>query len=112
MERIDNDTWDLATTVGATATMVAAARALATNADDPLIDDPFAEPLIEAVGIDFFTRWATGELDPADVDVADSPWGRAADDRPLDGPHPIFRCVLPRRDGGGHPSGGDPACHN
>ncbi len=75
MERTDNDTWDLATTVGATATMVAAARALATNADDPLIDDPFAEPLVHAVGIDFFSRWATGELDPADVDVADSPWG-------------------------------------
>ena len=43
MERTDNDTWDLAASVGATATLVAAARAKATNAEDPLIDDPFAE---------------------------------------------------------------------
>lgn len=73
--RADGDTWDLAGSVGLTATMVAAARAAATRASAPLIDDPFAEPLVAAVGIDFFTRWATGELDPADIDVADSPWG-------------------------------------
>jgi methyltransferase (TIGR00027 family) len=77
MQRTDNDTWDLATSVGATATMVAAARARATRAADPLIDDRFAEPLVRAVGIDFFIRWATGELDPADVDIADAPWGLA-----------------------------------
>jgi O-methyltransferase involved in polyketide biosynthesis len=46
MERTDDDTWDLATTEGATATMVAAGRARATNAPEPLIDDPFAEPLV------------------------------------------------------------------
>ena len=34
MERTDDDTWDLATTVGATATMVAAGRARATNAPE------------------------------------------------------------------------------
>ena len=34
MTRTNDDTWDLATSVGATATMVAAARAIATNADD------------------------------------------------------------------------------
>jgi O-methyltransferase involved in polyketide biosynthesis len=45
--------------------MVAAGRARATNAARPLIDDPFAEPLVRAVGIDFFTRWATGESDVA-----------------------------------------------
>ena len=60
----DNDTWDLASSVGATATMVAAARAIATTADDALINDPFAEPLVRAVGVDFFTRLATGELTP------------------------------------------------
>jgi O-methyltransferase involved in polyketide biosynthesis len=54
MARIDNDTWDLATSVGATATMVAAGRARATR--EPLVDDPFAEPLVRAVGVDFFTR--------------------------------------------------------
>jgi methyltransferase (TIGR00027 family) len=41
---------------------------LASRGANPLIDDPFAEPLVRAVGVDFFTRLATGELDPADVD--------------------------------------------
>jgi methyltransferase (TIGR00027 family) len=73
MARTDNDTWDLATSVGATATMVAAGRARATR--DALIEDPFAEPLVRSVGVDFFTRWATGDLDSADVDVPGAPWG-------------------------------------
>ena len=68
MARTDNDTWDLATSVGATATGVAVGRALASRAGNPLIDDPFAEPLVRAVGVDFFTRLASGELDAADVD--------------------------------------------
>ena len=75
MERTDEDTWDLATSVGATATMVAAARARASNADHPLIEDPFAEPLVRAVGVDFFTRWATRELQPSDVDDPGASWG-------------------------------------
>jgi methyltransferase (TIGR00027 family) len=73
MARADNDTWDLATSVGATATMVASGRARATRA--ALIDDRFAEPLVRAVGVDFFTRWATGELESAEVDVPGAPWG-------------------------------------
>jgi methyltransferase (TIGR00027 family) len=48
--------------------MVAAARAMASTADDALIDDPFAEPLVRAVGVDFFTRLVTGELRPEDLD--------------------------------------------
>jgi methyltransferase (TIGR00027 family) len=68
MARTDNDTWGLATSVGATATMVAAARALATRADDPVIDDPFAEPLVKAVGVEFFTKLATGELQMSELD--------------------------------------------
>jgi len=68
MARTDNDTWDLASSVGATATMVAAARAMATTADNALINDPFAEPLVRAVGVDFFTRLVTGELRPEDLD--------------------------------------------
>jgi methyltransferase (TIGR00027 family) len=71
--RSDNDTWDLATSVGATATMVAAGRARATK--DALINDPFAEPLVRAVGVDFFTRWANGEIDSADVDEPGAAWG-------------------------------------
>jgi methyltransferase (TIGR00027 family) len=68
MARTDNDTWDLASSVGATATGVAVGRALASRGADALIDDPFAEPLVRAVGVDFFTRVASGELDPAQVD--------------------------------------------
>src|ERR1700747_955437 len=68
MARTDNDTWDLTTSVGATATGVAVGRALASRAANPLINDPFAEPLVRAVGVDFFTRLATGELNPAEVD--------------------------------------------
>jgi methyltransferase (TIGR00027 family) len=68
MARTDNDTWDLASSVGATATMVAAARAVATRAPDAVIDDPFAEPLVRAVGVEFFARLAAGELDLEELD--------------------------------------------
>src|SRR6478735_3072170 len=81
MARTENDTWDLASSVGATATMVAAARAIATTADDALINDPFAEPLVRAVGVqrmtdnmavrtkffDEFFLAATGGGNPADA---------------------------------------------
>ena len=46
MARTDGDTWDLATSVGSTATGVAATRALATKQPDPLIDDPYADALV------------------------------------------------------------------
>ncbi|WP_205873199.1 class I SAM-dependent methyltransferase [Mycobacterium camsae] len=60
--RADGDSWDLASSVGATATMVAAARALASREPDPLLDDRFAEPLVRAVGHPFFTRMLDGEI--------------------------------------------------
>jgi methyltransferase (TIGR00027 family) len=75
MPRTDNDSWDLATSVGATATMVAAARAVAAKADNPLIEDPFAGPLVRAVGIEFLARWANGDIEAADIDVPDDAWG-------------------------------------
>jgi methyltransferase (TIGR00027 family) len=75
MPRTDNDSWDLATSVGATATMVAAARAVATKTDNALIDDPFAEPLVRAVGIGFLARWANGDINASEIDVADDAWG-------------------------------------
>lgn len=68
MARTENDTWDLASSVGATATMVAAARALATAEPDAIIDDPFAAPLVRAVGIDFFTGLVDGQLPEGTVD--------------------------------------------
>ncbi len=69
--RFDGDTWDLASSVGLTATTVAAARAVAAR--DPegagaVATDRSAEPLVRAVGVDFFTRMATGELDAAELD--------------------------------------------
>ncbi|EUA92062.1 leucine carboxyl methyltransferase family protein [Mycobacterium ulcerans str. Harvey] len=63
MTRTDQDSWDLASSVGATATMVAAARALASAEANPIIDGPFAAPLVRAVSLDFFTRLAEGEID-------------------------------------------------
>ncbi|OBG83889.1 SAM-dependent methyltransferase [Mycobacterium sp. E136] len=77
MARSDNDTWDLASSVGATATMVAAARAIASTGDDPLISDPYAEPLVRAVGVDFFTRLASGELKLEDLDTDNAAVGMA-----------------------------------
>jgi methyltransferase (TIGR00027 family) len=62
MARTDRDRWDLATSVGATATMVAASRALASDPEYALIDDPFAAPLVRAVGIDVYTRLVNGEI--------------------------------------------------
>src|ERR1700686_4801784 len=46
MARADNDSWDIATSVGATAVMVAMARAAETSSEHPLIRDGYAEPLV------------------------------------------------------------------
>ena len=43
--RTHDDTWDIATSVGITAVMVAAARAAETDGN-PLIRDPYAEVLV------------------------------------------------------------------
>ncbi len=63
MPRSDDDSWDLASSVGATATLVAAGRAMATSDPRRLIDDPFADPLVRAVGIPFFVDMIDGRLD-------------------------------------------------
>jgi methyltransferase (TIGR00027 family) len=60
--RTDRDNWDLASSVGATATMVAAARALASKAPEPLITDPYADPLVRAVGVGLFKQILDGEI--------------------------------------------------
>src|ERR1700694_1780765 len=67
MPRPDNDTWELPSSVAGTATMVAAPRAMASSTDDPLINDPFALPLVRAVGVAVFTRLADGDLRPEDL---------------------------------------------
>jgi methyltransferase (TIGR00027 family) len=66
MSRTDADSWDLASSVGATAT------ALASTEPDPLIDDPYAAALVRAVGVDFFTRLVDGEI-PLSTIEGDAP---------------------------------------
>ena len=68
--RREDYSWDLTTGVGTTATAVATARALATRAG--LIDDPWAEPLVTAVGMEHFLAILDGEQD------GDSPVQRMA----------------------------------
>jgi methyltransferase (TIGR00027 family) len=69
-KRFDGDTWDLASSVGATATAVAARRALASKGPNPLIDDPYAEPLVNAVGVEAFTRMMNGDIEVVEDDPA------------------------------------------
>ena len=68
-QRTDGDSWDLASSVGATATAVAASRAMASQGPGALLDDQLAEPLVRAVGLDTFVRLIDGEItvddDPA-----------------------------------------------
>ena len=60
--RSDGDSWGPGSSVGATATMVAASRALASQGPDALLDDPLADPLVRAVGLEPFVRIIDGEL--------------------------------------------------
>ncbi len=53
--RTHDDTWDIATSVGTTAVMVAAARAAETERDDALISDPYAEVLVAGAGTGAWT---------------------------------------------------------
>src|SRR3984893_15927455 len=68
MARTEADTWDLASTVADIPTRVAAARAAATRSSQPVITDEYAEPLVRAVGLDVFTKLASGELDSDDLE--------------------------------------------
>jgi methyltransferase (TIGR00027 family) len=71
MARTGDDSWNLAGSVGATATMVAAARAVAARGPSAAIDDPFAQALVRAVGVEFFTKLADGDLE---FEEAGTPW--------------------------------------
>ena len=64
--RTHDDTWDIASSVGTTAVMVAAARAAETRQADALITDPYADILVEGAGTGM---WAT-MLDEAIVEKA------------------------------------------
>jgi methyltransferase (TIGR00027 family) len=67
MTRTHDDSWDLTTGVGATATMVAAARAVASRGPDPVINDPFAQILVRAVGLKLFTQIVDGSVEFIDI---------------------------------------------
>jgi methyltransferase (TIGR00027 family) len=73
MARTADDSWDIATSVGATAVMVALARAAETASADPLIRDQFAEPLV-----------STPELEGVREQVA-AWWASEPDDGSEDG---------------------------
>ena len=102
--RTHDDTWDIATSVGTTAVMVAAARAAETERADALITDPYAELLVEEAGTG---AWA------AMLDESDRRKGRghrSGDRRDLHahaqlpgGAHTLLRRVLHRGRRGGHP---------
>lgn len=59
--RTHDDSWDIATSVGMTAVMVAAARARETDSADPLIRDPYARVLVAGADTGTWEKF----LDPA-----------------------------------------------
>jgi len=75
MARTADDSWDIATSVGATAVMVALARARETASADPLIQDQFAQPLVstpELAGVrEQVEAWWSSAVDPGDKDEAE-----------------------------------------
>jgi methyltransferase (TIGR00027 family) len=73
--RAADDSWDIATSVGATAVMVALARAAETASAEPLIRDQFAEPLVSTpelanVRQQVASWWADRPDENNDVDFA------------------------------------------
>ena len=66
MTRTDDDTWDITESVGATALVVAAARAAETESAQPLFRDPFARVFLDAAGEgtwNIFDRLAVAGVD-------------------------------------------------
>ena len=86
-----------------TATFGAVARAIAGNKG--LLEDPFAEPLVRAVGVSYFIRLIENDR-YADDGGADSANDRAH--RDLGGTHPVPGPIPRRRRKGGHSPSGDP----
>jgi methyltransferase (TIGR00027 family) len=59
MARSDNDSWDIAQSVGSTALGAAAARASASAEPDPLINDPFAQLFLDAARQSIWKMWSS-----------------------------------------------------
>ena len=72
--RSDDDSWDIATSVGSTAVLVAAARAAETERSDRLISDPHAKLLVSGAGTGIwdamFDPTVSARLAEADPEVA------------------------------------------
>lgn len=72
--RTHDDTWDIATSVGSTAVMVAAARAVETDSSDPLISDPYAKLLVANAGTGVWEtlldETLTAKLESVDPEIA------------------------------------------
>ena len=68
--RSQDDTWDIATSVGTTAVMVAAARARETDSSQPLIRDPYARMLVSGAGAGMWEAF-TGDEMQAKIAAAD-----------------------------------------
>jgi len=72
--RSHDDTWDIATSVGSTAVMVAAARARETDSASPLIRDPYARILVAGAGTgmwdDFIDESIAERIKKADPEAA------------------------------------------
>ncbi|BBY58633.1 class I SAM-dependent methyltransferase [Mycolicibacterium sarraceniae] len=61
-QRTNDDTWDIATSVGSTAVLVAAARASETDKPDPLIRDPYARILVDGAGTGMWEHFLDAAL--------------------------------------------------
>jgi methyltransferase (TIGR00027 family) len=68
MSRTDDDTWSITESVGATALEVAAARAVESESDNPLISDPYARLFLDEAGPGIWSLFAQPTL-PDDPDV-------------------------------------------
>lgn len=72
--RSHDDTWDIASSVGTTAVMVAAARARETESSDPLIRDPYARLLVDGADAGVWGNFLDPEMQEriaaADPDAA------------------------------------------
>ena len=106
--RTHNDTWDIETSVGSTAVMVAAARAGETAKADPLIRDPYAEVLVAGVGTGVVgLRSQRGVRRQGRRSRRRGRRHLRAHGQLPGRAHPFLRRVLRRRRRGGHPPGRD-----
>lgn len=78
--RMDNDDWDITTSVGLTALAVAAARAIETTRPDGLAEDPLAEAFVAAAGAEVTMPVRAAAEPPSDDDMSpEAGWSRIAD---------------------------------